>query len=416
MTNDPPTTANVQGPSVGFLLLVVLVALNFFRIGCQLVVTAWSAVQITGRTESAGQILLITSMANLALSPFIGALIDRCVRKKPLVMVGHAGILLCGVAPHFIDLLLPKLAPFSVLALVALVASVSSIVIGGGMDYFTKLTIASDDRIKKLATISSVSQLALIAGTAFGGYIVSCVSWRSAFLPITGCSFLLVALCAFRLPPLTLAAVNQPDRRRGVFLAGPALYLKHHHLFSIACCSALAFAIGQATNTLLPPLMSLHLGLTGRSYSLVEAAWSIGALAASVGLAKIPKVRVGDLRNDLVLIVIVTGLLSIVPRLPWLPALLAAHLLLGAAFSLVRIRSETRFLTECPTHLLGRFRANSLFITSFVGVVIFMTPTVCDHFSIPALYQLLSAMVGMSATALLAFGWRQRNSSVRTGG
>lgn len=416
IADDAKPVTQENAPLLGFPVLLALVALNFFRIGSQLVITAWSAVAITGRTGSVGQILLITSLANLALCPIVGALIDRCIHKKPLVVAGHAGVALCGAFPYLIDLLLPELAPFSGLAIVALMTSVASIVIGGGMDSFVKLSIPPSNRIKKLAMINSVSQLTLIGGTALGGCIVSYVSWRSAFLSITGCSVLLTALCAFFLPPLSLAGSDRKEPSGGVFFAGPALYLKHRHLFLIACCSALAFAIGQVTNTLLPALMSLYLGLTGKSYSLVEAAWSIGALAASVSLAKIPRVKVGELRHDLVIIVAVAGLLSIVPRLPWLPALLAAHLMLGAAFSLVRVRSESRFLTECPIHLLGRFRANSLFMTSSIGAAIFMTPTICDDFSMPGLYRVLSAMVAASATTLLVFSSRRRSHSGSQGG
>jgi hypothetical protein len=153
--------------------------------------------------------------------------------------------------------------------------------------------------------------------------------------------------------------------------------------------------------------MRLHLGLTGKSYSLVEASWSIGALTTGLAFAKFANRKLGGVGHDFFFILVLAGLLSIVPQLSWFPALLTAHLLLGVGFSFVRIRSETRFLTECPMHLLGRFRANSLFITSLVGLVVFATPTICSNLSVPSLYQLLSGMVAMSAIALLAFSRRK---------
>ncbi|PMS13886.1 hypothetical protein C0Z17_03250 [Trinickia caryophylli] len=47
-----------------------------------------------------------------------------------------------------------------------------------------------------------------------------------------------------------------------------------------------------------------------------------------------------------------------------MPHLFAIHFALGGGFSFVRIRNEFRFISECPPHLLGWFRANSAFLIS----------------------------------------------------
>jgi predicted MFS family arabinose efflux permease len=408
--DDTQIVAHTPISSVGTSLLVWLTALNFFRIGCQLVISAWSAVEITGRTGSVGHILLISSVTNLILSPFVGVLIDCSTKKKNLLIAGHIGITVSGLLPFVIELFLAKQVSFASVIVAAILSSVCGVFVGGSMDCFMKLSISSNERIKRLAALNSVAQIALIAGTAFGGCIVSSFRWSTAFLAIAACGLLLTLVCGALLPPLRVFRSDKINWRRGVFSIGPALYMHHHRLFRIACCAALAFSIGQVTNTLLPALMRLYLGLTGGSYSLVEASWSIGALAAGLAFAKFAKSKLGELGHDFFFILVLAGLLSIIPQLSWLPALLTAHLLLGAGFSFVRIRSETRFLTECPTHLLGRFRANSLFITSLVGLVVFATPTVYSDFSVPSLYQLLSGMVAISSIALFAFSRRKEYS------
>jgi hypothetical protein len=81
--------------------------------------------------------------------------------------------------------------------------------------------------------------------------------------------------------------------------------------------------------------------------------------------------------------------------------LLSTHFLLGAGFALVRIRSETRFLAECPRHLLGRFRANSLFVTSSVGLLIFATPTLYGGACVADLYIMMAGAVAVSAIGVL---------------
>ena len=317
---------------------------------------------------------------------------------------------MCGVAPHALGLLLPQAAPFSTLVATALVSSISGIVLACAMDYFVKHAIASNERTRKLALVNTVSQFTLIVGTGFGGYLVAHAPWRDAFLLISYCGIGLAMLCACHLPALTY----EPRTRQGLYRAGPALYLKHHRLFAIASCSALAFAIGQVTNTLLPAFLSLDLKFSSERYSFVEAAWSIGALAASAVLAKVAKDRLSPLHQDLCIVFVIAGLLFLVPRLSALTALLAVHLALGIGFAVVRVRTEARFITECPTHLLARFRANSLFLSSAVSAIVFITPTVYRNVGVPALYQLLSAAIALSALVLFGFTrpWRAEPSSL----
>jgi len=93
--------------------------------------------------------------------------------------------------------------------------------------------------------------------------------------------------------------------------------------------------------------------------------------------------------------------LAAIPLLSAFPALLTTHFFLGAGFSLVRIRSETRFLAECPRHLLGRFRANSVLMTSGIGLLIFSAPTVYAGASVAGLYVAMASVVAVSALGLL---------------
>ena len=397
-------TARTLGSASTFLILLGLVAANFFRIGCQLVTTAWSAVQITGRPESIGHVLLIASATNVVLSPFIGTLVDRALRKKPFVLAGQLGTAMCGASPFVFAVVVPHVGPFPSLVAATLLSSISGIVLSCAMDYFAKLAIVPAERTRKLALLNILSQTTLIAGTAFGGYLVSQLDWRNAFLVIGACGLLLTLLSAALLPSLTCVQRARRNSRQ----LGPALYLTHRHLFAIACCSALAFAVGQVTNTLLAAFMSLDLKLSAQSYSIVEAAWSVGALAASAVLAKVAKNRLGPLHHDVFVVLAIAGLLSLVPQLSAIAALATVHLVLGVGFAIVRVRAEARFLTECPTHLLARFRANSLLISSSISAAIFITPTVCGDLAAPRLYQMLSGAIAVSAVVLLAFARPRR--------
>lgn len=100
MTNEAADLAYRQKPAEPSLvrpigLFAGLAALNFFRIGYQLVVAAWSAVQLTGRADAAGMILLISTLANLlgrfrANGLFITSSVGLLIFATPTLYAGAA--------------------------------------------------------------------------------------------------------------------------------------------------------------------------------------------------------------------------------------------------------------------------------------------------------------------------------------
>jgi hypothetical protein len=163
-------------------LFATLAAVNFFRIGFQLIVSAWSAVQITGRADSAGKILLISTAINLVCSPLIGAMVDYQAKKKTLLLCGHIGIALAGGIPLLVETTLTGRASFATVAFAVATASVGSLVVSGGMDYFLKTYIPQAERPRQLAALSSTTQIALILGTALGGLSSRPFSLHISFL------------------------------------------------------------------------------------------------------------------------------------------------------------------------------------------------------------------------------------------
>lgn len=105
--------------------------------------------------------------------------------------------------------------------------------------------------------------------------------------------------------------------------------------------------------------------------------------------------------HDLLLLIIIVGLFALIPYFDSFLMLILIHCLLGVLFAYIRIRSETRFLAFCPVELLGRLRANSLFIVNIMGLVIFAIPTLCAQLSIPSLYLLSAFVIALLISFLL---------------
>jgi MFS family permease len=386
--------------SLSALVFAAIGAANFFRIGYQLVLTAWAAVQMTGQASAMGYVLLAGCLTNLLFSPATGKLIDSLKRKKIIVTSGYLGIVFSGMAPLASGLLFPRSDGFPALIVTVVLSTISGIFVGGAMDYFLKKYIPVSQRIGKLASLSVVTQIGLVLGTACAGWAVSIVDFSTSFLVISACGAISILLCAVYLPNLVGQNPVQKGTGKGIFSAGPFLYLSYPSLFSVACCAALVFSLGQITNMLLPALISIHLKGTSVAYSLVEVSWSAGAFCISALMASKLKRIGGRTMHDLLLIAAMAGLLAVIPHLTSFIGLLVAHLVLGMGFSFVRVRSEARFLTICPTHLLGQFRANSLFLTSFIGLGVFATPIIYGELSVQALYLLFAGMVLVCAIAL----------------
>ena len=407
MTNNPAGVESAQYESKSsrisiIWIFAVLVAGNFFRIGYQLVVVAWSAVKATGRADAVGMILLISTVASLVLSPLLGAAVDFVSKKKAILIFGHFGIALAGGIPLLAATARPGGATIFWIAATVVLVSASSILAGGAMDFFLKSYLPQSDRPRHLAVLNSTAQIALIVGTASGGAVVSVTDYHHALAGVSLCGVLMTALSWGLLPTLHIANHgSRSPRRRGVFSAGPMLYLKHRRLFAIASCGALVFSIGQITNTLLPGLIGVHLHGSSVNYSMIEAAWSAGALLVGLWLARFATASITSIRTDAALIGCMAGVLAAVPSVSDFPALLLLHFALGAGFALVRVRSETRFLAECPMHLLGRFRANSMFMTSSVGLVIFATPSLWPAASVGNLYMMMAGAVALFVFGLL---------------
>lgn len=374
--------------------LGILSALNFFRIGFQLVVIAWLAVRFTGQAASVGQVLLISSIASITFSPMLGVIVDSFENKKVLVVMGHSCVALAAFIPFVAGA--SSAGEFFLLLIIAVLSAAGSVLFGGGMDYFLKIHIMPDERLKKLALLNSVNQIALVIGTGAAGLCLSLVAYQISFLVLACCAISMMLLSYLLLP--TLVVERRLERENHLFpMFNFSLYAKYPAVFFVATSAALVFSLGQITNTLMPALVQLKLKLPSFNYSAIEVAWALGALGTSVYLTRKNKSPTGKPRFEWFFLMGMAMTLVSVPFIETFIPLLAAHAVLGIGFAMVRIRAESEFLGTCPTHLLGRFRANSLCITSLLGIVIYIVPSLQYQLSVTDLYCLMGIGVFMLA-------------------
>ncbi|MEW9809464.1 MAG: MFS transporter [Candidatus Symbiodolus clandestinus] len=243
--------------SLSFLVFITISVVVFFRIGCQLVITAWLAVQLTGRANAVGTILLISSVTHLVCSPVIGKLVDTFKKKEARDYLWSLGRALAGAFPLTMKWISLNQDSFVILAIVVVLATISGLFANGAIDYYTKIYIPITQRGQKLALMGAITQVALLFGTTIGSIILTKLSFSESFIVISVCSITAAAICLFFLPEITIKNTENSNRKRHFFLAELYLYFKYPTLFSVAGCAVLVFSIGQITNTLLPALISL---------------------------------------------------------------------------------------------------------------------------------------------------------------
>jgi MFS family permease len=398
-------------PSVSLFIFSALGFINLFRIGYQLLVSSWFAVQTTREASSVGYVLLAASLTTIILAPFAGKIIDTIPQKRWLLICGNVGIAMAGAIPLVESLLPFQMSELQVLILTTCLITAAGFFASGPLDYYVKTYISPSTRMGKLATLNMVTQIAFIVGTATAGAVIAFVPPHAAFLCISLCGVMSGLVCLTLLPNLTSLNPEPSPLERKASRSGPLMYLNHLELFSVACCAALVFSVGQVTNTLLPALVNLTMKRTSVSYSLAETAWSLGAFILSALMARRIRQSVGRTTSDLLLIAAMAAILLTVPFLPSFQSLVIAHFVLGLGFAFVRLRSESRFLMLCPTQLLGQFRANSQLLTSLIGLAIFGAPVVFGSLPTSTLYILLSSAVSLSALLIFAME-RTRGASI----
>src|SRR5450830_1625422 len=118
-----------------FLVLFSISIISFFRIGYQFVIVAWHAVQVTDSVAAVGQILLISSVLSLISAPLLGRIIDACVNKRLLLLMGHGGVSLLVAVPLLYSMMAGGRTSFILLSCIAALTGAWGVLSIGATDY-----------------------------------------------------------------------------------------------------------------------------------------------------------------------------------------------------------------------------------------------------------------------------------------
>ena len=405
--------------------LLALAAIDGVRLGAQTVIASWLAVKFTGSVQGVGMLFGVGAVLALILARPIGYVVSAVRSKKCVILLGHGSMAAVGLLS--VSLFhIGAHDPFWVLVLFFALSTVLRQLSAGGTDFFVRRLTPKSRLQKRIAALMCVGQISLTAGTAMAGVallFLDLVALFAMLAILSGAAFGVSACCLVD-EPATPPGEASPQTSGGlpVDTDADADGVSGDRILVVTMAGmAVAYAVGQFTNVLLPGLVHLQRGGSSFEYALIEIAWSFGSLLAGVALgfgrtcasSLSSSLPAGAFRVDLIVLGLLALSLSLVPMVAALPVLAGLHVLLGVGFVLVRVRGEARFLGVCPKASLGRARATSNMLMQTAALSAFAFPIVAGSLAVPTLYVGAAAMIGLSTLALAAACVRKRPVSPR---
>jgi len=349
------TSAPLPAPSAlrspGFRRLIVALAASeagdwLYNLALVVVVfertrsTTWAAATVAARV-----------LPMMLVGPLGGVIADRFDRRVAMV-VSDAGRALCMLALAAVTLtglpvlLLPLLAALNTTAGVAYPPCVAATV---------PRLVAPASVSRAYAARSTVSNVAIIAGPAFGALLVMLGSPSLAFV-VNAVSFATAGLLVWSIP--VAGGVFAPSRSNlhvslvADLRAGADALRQHPAALRLAGADVLSsFVYGALTVLLL--LLSRQLGHGDHGYGWLLAGFGAGGVLGAVVAARAaasPRRRTAS-KAGVVAIGVSTALLA---GAPWIVAAIAAAVVIGVANIVVEVTADTALQEMLPEEVFAR--------------------------------------------------------------
>ena len=366
-----------------FSRAIAVTAVNLART-IQLLVVSWSAQFYGGSFASVGQTLFWSNAATFFVSPFAGHIIDRFDRS--LVSIGGAIMFLTNSILLALGALGSLGDPFIVLQILCPISAVLISVLIATQEAMLHSRSNPGERAKLGPVINSARQFGLVLGALLGGVLIS-ISIPIAFVA-TGILMFAGLLPFFRYR----SALNDKPTGASLQFSGILVGFRFMGAVPVLCCVLIttsAYAIGQVINSTLPSLVKSTMRLSAWHYGVLDASWSVGALATALFLARLKAVTLtlSEASISLIGMAVVLAAVTLTNSFPLAVICLA---ILGVTFSFSKVVSDSRLFELIDPEVYGRVRSNISMCISALGILIYALPTVVSGLTPELLLQCTS--------------------------
>ena len=241
----------------------------------------WLVYRLTDSPLMLGLVAFAGSAPGLFLSPIAGVIADQVNRRRMMIVVQALAMLQAFTLAFFT--LTERITPTQILLFALLMGIIRAFENPARQSFYVEL-IPIEDLANAVALISTLPNMARIAGPALAGLIVAAYGEGFCFLA-NGLSFLLVLLCLawmrFREKDRSQPRKSQLELLLEGFRYVRKTFLVRHLLLMLAVMN---FAGGPYI-TLMPIFGKNVLGVGPTGFGWLITASGIGALFCSMGLA-----------------------------------------------------------------------------------------------------------------------------------
>ncbi len=246
----------------------------------QLVAVSWLTWELTGSTLWLAVMALLDIVPGVILMPFTGVFADRHDRHKIMIWVcllSLAQAALLAVC-SWVGVLGIGLLAILVFIHSVLIAFMVPAMYGVLPRFVGQPVLAS-----AIAVSSSYVQVAVFAGPAFAGWIISAygVSW-AFFVNALGYLILTLAFLALRTPPGYAQTLPQPGSVFEHIYDGALYLVRDRRILTFLVLAVTVNAMTVGTFFMLPAYSELILGMGVEGMAIVLAVEGIGATAAAL--------------------------------------------------------------------------------------------------------------------------------------
>ena len=250
----------------------------------QLVAVSWLTWELTGSTLWLAVMALLDIVPGVILMPFTGVFADRHDRHRIMIWVCSLSLLQAAV------LAACSWAGVLGIGLLAVLVFIHSVLIAfmvPAMYGVLPRFVAQPVLASAIAVSSSYVQVAVFAGPAFAGWIISAygVSW-AFFVNALGYLVLTLAFLALRTPHGYRQDAPEPGSVFEHIRGGVTYLLQDRRILTFLVLGVTVNAITMGTYHMLPAYSELILGMGVEGMAIVLAVEGLGATAAALWMAR----------------------------------------------------------------------------------------------------------------------------------
>ena len=367
------TQANdAHGPARTVHALYLLEVLSGLGRGAFLVCIGWTTLVETGDVAKVGQVFVASMLTMLFGSHLVGVIVDRTNRRNT-IWISHSVIALTMAVMGWALEIVPSLH-VGFFFLSVMVITFSRIAYEFALDATLKQLVPAESLTSVIARARALHLLGTAAATVLVGWTLSEFGPGISFGCSAAFSVLLIALST-RLP--NTIGTQEPSPGTGIgaeFVEGLALLRTMPGLLPVVLLAGIALPVGQLSNAILSSLVHDDLGMGSAEFGLVDGAWPIGGLAASILVGALTASHVKRLRIGPIaaLVALSTMMMAFTHNLF---ILMIFHGCMGFFVWICRILVDAQVLRMVETKFVGRGKSNVTFAFGFFAVVMCLSPT-----------------------------------------